>query len=912
MKRIIFAAILILAQIPLFPQLPGNLKLYHIRSEHYDLIFPENIKDKAPAIAEFLDKTYKANAAVLKAHPRRLKVILNNQSAISNGYTALGPRYSLWYLTPYPQTSLGITEWSQLLAIHEMRHNIQYQALDRNFNKIMHILGGQYGLGGAISWSIPMWFYEGDAIFQEVILTKSGRGRSGSFAMPVKAITLEYPEKKLNYYKFFYRSYKTFYPNHYYLGYYLVTYINRHYGPQQWYPILDYSSKISFLPNAMNIALKKYTGLTYRNLFDSTMKELANLWIDTNHKYSYTKPFTPPHYHKRTFTHYYNPRYVNDSTLIFVKSSFDQINTLYLLNINTGEENELTYIPTKDFSYANETIAWCEYIPDIRWDEKSYSDIVILDLHKNKKYYLTRKGRYFGIDLSPDGTRIIAVEYSPELNTSLVLFDLKKKEVIKKYSFPEFNFIRYPRFTNDGKEIIFTATNNHGNGLFILNLKTGQKRTIIPCTYNYTISHPIQWKNYILFTSDFNKSPNIFAIDTSSKKQFQLSNLPYGATLSDINTKTQAAAFSNYTPDGFDIGIINLAKNHWKEINPDKPNTENYFLSDKTQNYLHDYTENFVSTQTYKIKPYNRLYHLINIHSWLPNLTFNSDTAITASINIYSNDVLQELSLNYSIDYMNTGQLSQSIGFTYRHFVPIIEFNFKQLRNWNTNTTLLSSNLNFSLPLNLSRYIWLRGLNLKEKNSFIYNPDNLSGIITNGFSATFYNYRQRSYRDPESRFGQVFAIDYDRSLLGHNSQVTAIGGFNFPGLLHHDLFKIRFSEQIITGNNIFGHKVSLPAGYSGIDYERIYKLRLLYHTPLVYPDWGWRPVFNIKRIRTKVFYDWAYIDFSSRYSSVGLQILADFNLFGFNLDFAAGIQFAYTIEGKKFNIAPIIENFPLN
>ncbi|GEM_PF-2790544 len=912
MKRIIFAVIFTFTQIHLFSQLPGNLKLFHIRSAHYELIFPESIKDKAPSIAEFLDKTYPANTAVLKAHPRRLKIVLNNQSIISNGYTALGPRYSLWYLTPFSQTSLGITEWSQLLALHEMRHNIQYQALDHNFNKIMHILGGQYGLAGAINWSVPMWFYEGDAVFQETILSKSGRGRLGNFAMPVKAIALEYPEKDLNYYKFFYRSYKNFYPNHYYLGYYLVSYINRHYGPQQWYYILHYSTQIGFLPNAMNIALKKYTGLSYRKLFDSTMKELSGIWRDSTHKYSYTMPFTPPHYPKRTYTHYYNPRYINDSTLIFVKSGFDQINTLTQLDINSGQEREITYIPTSVFSYANKTVAWCEYIPDIRWDEKSYSDIVVLDLARDKKYYLTHKGRYLAAELSPDGTKLIAMEYSPELNASLVLFDLKTKKIIKKYPFPEFNFIRYPRFTNDGKQIIFTATNNHGNGLFIMDLGTGHIHTIIPNTYNYTISRPVQWKKYILFTSDFNKSPNIFAVDTANKKIFQLSNEPYAASLSDINPNTQTAVFSNYTPDGFEIRIINLAKNHWQKINPDKPNTENYYLSDKTKNYIHDYTENFVPTQTYKIRPYHRVCHLINIHSWLPSLTFNSDTTFTASMNIYSNDILNELSLNYSTSYINTGEISQTLGFTYRHFLPVIEFNFKQLRNWNTNTTFFSNNLNFSLPLNLSRYIWLRGLKLKEKNTLVFNLDNRTALITNGFTATFYNYRQRSYRDPENRFGQVLVIDYDRSLLGHNNQVTAIAGFNLPGMLYHDLFKLRLSEQIITGDNLFGHKISLPAGYRNINYRRIYKLRLLYHTPLIYPDWGWRPVFNIKRIRTKIFYDWAYTDFSSRYSSVGLQILADFNLFGFNMDFAAGIQFAYTIEGKKLNIAPIIENFPLN
>ena len=41
----------------------------------------------------------------------------------------------------------------------------------------MYDLFGQDGLDLAINASIPNWFYEGDAVYNETILTNQGRGR---------------------------------------------------------------------------------------------------------------------------------------------------------------------------------------------------------------------------------------------------------------------------------------------------------------------------------------------------------------------------------------------------------------------------------------------------------------------------------------------------------------------------------------------------------------------------------------------------------------------------------------------------------------------------------------------------------------------------------------------------------------
>ena len=51
-------------------------------------------------------------------------------------------------------------------------------------------------------WSIPDWFFEGDAITMETALTKGGRGRIPAFAMNIRAFSIE-NTKYIKGFKFF-------------------------------------------------------------------------------------------------------------------------------------------------------------------------------------------------------------------------------------------------------------------------------------------------------------------------------------------------------------------------------------------------------------------------------------------------------------------------------------------------------------------------------------------------------------------------------------------------------------------------------------------------------------------------------------------------------------------------------------
>ncbi len=156
------------------------------------------------------------------------KIILNNTYALPNGYVASAPEKSEFYSVPPQDAFGGTTEWYKLLTSHETFHMAQFDKLDSGFNKLIGVFTGESGKAVFIGLSVPGWYFEGDAVLTETLLTESGRGRQPDFEKEIKAILLN--DRKYSYYHGLNNSYKDYYPGHYHHGYFLVSYIKMKYG----------------------------------------------------------------------------------------------------------------------------------------------------------------------------------------------------------------------------------------------------------------------------------------------------------------------------------------------------------------------------------------------------------------------------------------------------------------------------------------------------------------------------------------------------------------------------------------------------------------------------------------------------------------------------------------------------------
>ncbi|WP_240731595.1 hypothetical protein [Hymenobacter radiodurans] len=173
--------------LPLLDQNPPSLRWYQVRTPHFQVLYPAGFSAQAQLTARRLEQVYAPVSASLEREPRPLTVILQTQTTIGNGFATVLPRRSEFYTTPPQDPFLtGTLDWLDQLAIHEFRHIVQYDKGLQGITKLAYSLFGNGALSTA-AIGMPDWFFEGDAVGTETLLTRSGRGRIPNFDISLRA-----------------------------------------------------------------------------------------------------------------------------------------------------------------------------------------------------------------------------------------------------------------------------------------------------------------------------------------------------------------------------------------------------------------------------------------------------------------------------------------------------------------------------------------------------------------------------------------------------------------------------------------------------------------------------------------------------------------------------------------------------
>ena len=178
LKRLIQVPVLFLLIIlPVSAQYVPGVNWKKIENKHILLIFPEELTETALELADTIDRVYEMESLDYNSgRNTRWPLILTNTDMISNGYVYMPPRKSEWSGTPASE-GLSTLDWYELLGLHETRHMVQMDALNRRFIRFLYYIGGEMAQTGGIHLSIPRWFLEGDAVLAETAYSNSGRGR---------------------------------------------------------------------------------------------------------------------------------------------------------------------------------------------------------------------------------------------------------------------------------------------------------------------------------------------------------------------------------------------------------------------------------------------------------------------------------------------------------------------------------------------------------------------------------------------------------------------------------------------------------------------------------------------------------------------------------------------------------------
>jgi len=930
MKKIllalIFAPILILGQ----SQNPPSLKWKQLSTNNFTVIFQEGLEDYAKETALIVDSVYYYDTKIfIDNHPKHIDLLLYNQSVVSNAYAALAPRRMVWYTTPPQSMSLSLSPWNKTLAIHEFRHVTQYAKLNDGFTQLASTLFGDYGHSTFLNWSIPSWYMEGDAVFNETKYSNSGRGRMPAFSLPVRTILLN--DQKISYEKAHFRSYKTYYPNHYYLGYNMVTYINRHHGEDVWNNILYRSSLYSYWPFAFERSVKKYTGTNVRQTYKKAMYELDSLWTDQFDQLDITDADIINRKKRRGWTNYFDLQYVGGDTLIAVKSGLNDKSTLFYI-LPDGSEKKIREISSEDISYSSGKVVWTRFSQHVRYGEVSYNDIVVFDLKTKKITQITKHGKYFSAEISPDGTKIVAIEAGEDLLYKIVIFDLEGN-IVYSQEIPNANNVAQPTWRTNNKEIVFLKTNLQGESMMLLNIDNQQINTLISPQW-IKFEKPKCTDDYIFFNYDYSGITNIYAYCFITEQIYQVTSRPYAAIQAVVDDNNETIFFTDYNLNGIDIAKMPLNKSDWVQLAAVEQVRVDYFNSDITKNSIMNINTDFaIHTDTsFIITDYKPSRKIVNIHSWAPSLYGQN-----VGLDLYSTDLMNTTELVTSV-YGNRkiGSFLGRAQLNYRKYFPVFSLGLMtgkngvfldeqmfarkdSLQTWYEN----SANFTVSVPLTLSKGIYLRyfetslGTSFQSLNNFegdFFNELNFSYTELLNFYGDIYllNRKRMGYRDVSPRFGQSVLVggSYTPLLVGpYGYKFYAKANLYFPGIAKHDALKISLGlenkNKIDVNNYAYSSSVSMPRGYHYLYFRHIEKISIDYKFPIMYPDLNIPYLLYIKRLRGDFFYDYAIVGQSQSPMAVqsgGFELFADFNILRIEfVTLSMGARITYLPDMKEFN-----------
>jgi len=906
-------------------QNPPGVKWYQINTTNFQIIYPAELSDEAQRMANTLEHIINGVSKSLNKTPRKISIILQNQSVQSNGFVQLAPRRSEFYTTP--AQSLDFQDWMNSLAVHELRHIVQFDKLTPGLKApfFEELALAIFGI------SLPPWFFEGDAVGIETALSHAGRGRLPEWELIFRTNTLS--TKSYSYSKNNLGSFKDRTAGYYQLGYFMTTKLRRDFGKGIMDSIMSRISRNPIRPYNLSNSIKKFTGMSSRTLHDSTIIELKQLW---QNQAELIQPSEYPKLNERKdelpSDYLFPVRIFNEQTIV-LKHSLNNTPALVLID-ESGNEKTLKKIGFQtepNFKYATGKLVWDELRFDKRYFKRSFSVINSFDIKSGVYKQITSKTRLFSPALSPDGEKVAAVKVREDNRSILVELDAETGLELKEYLIKSDQTIQAPSYNQSGDKIICVVTSKFGSSLLEFNVADGGNRIILPFTLQQ-ISRPVYAGSNVLFRAHYNGINNIYSIAEGTSEAIALTNADFGASNPSYHSESNTLIFNNYQLKGYDIASIPFEPFTSTRSSSFKSTFIDYAAPLVDQEANSSILDN-IPDNKFSSKPFKEIKNLFYFHSASPIAEENDqNNELNIGLKLRSNNKLNTLDFYTGYQFNSGLRRSEYLaGIAYKRFYPIIDLKYinrARLVNVRQNNNLIPVNwrenfieMEMSIPFTFNRLNKTYNMGFLSSSSYTsrYEIKNKPvNFIENlefpmKYTAYFNRNTQRSLRDLAPRWGQNFSISYfhlpfetqlNGSLLAFRSTLFA------PGLLSNHSFQARFNYQESEGAYNLNIEIPKISGYNNLSPTARLRNTLLfdYRFPLFYPDAEIGPLVYIKRIKGGLFADFENIGKGSAFQprTFGIELSADMNLMRFFLpdfDLAGKLIFSNELSNNK----PIFE-----
>lgn len=745
---------------------PFSVKWSQIHTDNYTVIYPRGLDSLARVYARTLEQTAQvvgssAGAAPNKNYRRRMPVVLRPCSAISNGQVTWTPRRMELQTQPDPYDPEP-TPWERQLIVHESRHSSQMQFGAAGPFKVWNLLTGQIAPGVLSAIYPGPAFLEGDAVVTETALSRAGRGRTADFLDYYRAAFADGDRR--DFWKWRYGSQKAYTPDFYRAGYVAMA------GIRTLYDEPDFTAKyfrriydkhgLAFFN--LDGTVKDVSGKSFNQAFREVSDSLAAFWERDEIIRAPFTPSVPIMSTPRRYTEYHDLIVLGDS-LYAIRKSLTTPEELVRID-KAGNERTISLFSASTtglcYSRLTDRFYWSEYKPDIRWEQKSSSDIMYMT-RSGKTGRISRGKRFYHPAPADHDLLLSVTEYPLDGGSSVTVMDIVTG--IEFFHYPAPDGMQVVETVWAGKELYASAITTDGFGIWRVK------------DYSCVLApQPVKIKSLwsdadnIMFTCDLTGVNELYRLSPSDGKLTRMTSSRFGSDDFQLSHDGKTLYYTSLSTGGrlpVSTAVADLA-----ERDADFTGLPTYPFADKLSAGETGQPDYSTEVRMSSPEDYSRLKHLVRLHSWAPlyvdydaisSLSMSDiSSAASPGATLFFQDDLGSFygSAGYKAwDYNSGWRHSGHLNITYRGLAPVFElkmdFNDRnsikytldeayRLSGMNTGRPMLYTRLDTYVPLNLSYSGWNSGIipkiSLSSTNDWTDAYDNARYIRRNTLSVRAY------------------------------------------------------------------------------------------------------------------------------------------------------------------------------
>ncbi len=528
-----------------------------LRTEHFHITFHQGEEALAERFSLMAEEVYDTLTADMRWQTRRrIEVLLIDRTDTANGYagTVPYPRIVIFVTAPYEDSTLGLYEdWMRAIFVHELTHVLH---LDTNHG-IVRAARAVVGRIASTNEISPRWMVEGLATYQETQHTSGGRGRTPMADMLLRTAVLQDAFPPLGNLD----GYQPRLPGgnlRYLFGESFIRFVAEQQGEDVWTRWTHtYGSHVPYLLPSRKVFGRRLVPLYFDWRAHLEARYAAQAAAIEAEGVREGQPISAPGASCTA------PAFAPDGEKL-VWSCYDLRTGAAIWTADGAGQGPSVLLQdhaARSFTWRRDSKALVYATTHIVNRFNTWSDIYLLDLARPRPVALTTAKRARDPDFSPDGSKLMVVTNKVGNNQLEMLTVDRILEPLTAHD--DGTQYATPRWSPDGRALAVSIWEDGQRDLWLIGPDGTRQRRL---TLDRAIETDPRWSadgRWLYFASDRTGVFNVYAIDTTTERLFQVTNVVTGAMHPSPHPDGTLLAYQQYARDGWEIRLIPLDAAAW-------------------------------------------------------------------------------------------------------------------------------------------------------------------------------------------------------------------------------------------------------------------------------------------------------------------------------------------------------------